>query len=171
MLRQRRGFRARNRVHAPRHCWATWVGLRRVVLKISFAYSPAHIHHEWEAEQDNVCLPCPVGSYNAEATSIVDCSQCPAFSTTTSTSSTALLDCKCSPGYSGYHCEVDVNECASKPCQTGTCVESNSRSSGVNVNKYECKIHPTTNKCIYFSIARRNWCSNKHKVWSATRFR
>ncbi|KAA0719812.1 Protein crumbs -like protein 2 [Triplophysa tibetana] len=27
--------------------------------------------------------------------------------------------CKCQPGYTGANCSVDINECASKPCQNG----------------------------------------------------
>lgn len=40
--------------------------------------------------------------------------------------------CKCSFGYTGIHCETEINECESNPCQNG----------GVCINligKYKCK--------------------------------
>ena len=27
--------------------------------------------------------------------------------------------CECQPGWEGYNCEIDVNECASNPCRNG----------------------------------------------------
>lgn len=33
-------------------------------------------------------------------------------------------ECKCMPGYTGRYCEIDINECASAPCQNnGTCTD------------------------------------------------
>ena len=38
--------------------------------------------------------------------------------------------CDCLSGYSGVSCEVNIDECASSPCNSGTCVDG--------VNKYTC---------------------------------
>ncbi|XP_074606670.1 uncharacterized protein LOC141859710 [Acropora palmata] len=35
-----------------------------------------------------------------------------------------VFSCKCPLGYSGRHCEIDVNECSSNPClNDGTCID------------------------------------------------
>ena len=38
--------------------------------------------------------------------------------------------CQCPSGWTGTHCEVDINECASNPCLNGNCVNG--------VNQYFC---------------------------------
>lgn len=41
------------------------------------------------------------------------------------------LPCTCAAGYSGINCDVNINECASNPCQNGgKCVDA--------VNGYAC---------------------------------
>ncbi|XP_070538984.1 delta and Notch-like epidermal growth factor-related receptor [Ptychodera flava] len=42
--------------------------------------------------------------------------------------------CVCPDGYAGYHCEVNVNECASNPCVKGICVDQ--------TNGYQCYCLP-----------------------------
>jgi len=44
-----------------------------------------------------LCVPCEIGTYNPTAGS--DCQNCPAFSNTSSASSTTLSSCVCQPGY------------------------------------------------------------------------
>lgn len=39
--------------------------------------------------------------------------------------------CDCPAGYTGVHCETDIDECASAPCVNGTCVDG--------VNRYTCE--------------------------------
>ena len=39
--------------------------------------------------------------------------------------------CTCEPGWSGNHCEVNINECASNPCNNnGTCIDK--------INGFDC---------------------------------
>ena len=51
-----------------------------------------------------------------------------------------LLDfytCSCQPGYAGFNCNVDLNECGSYPCQNGaTCADDS--------NSYQCTCQPGT---------------------------
>ena len=42
--------------------------------------------------------------------------------------------CICAPGYTGYHCEVDVNNCENNPCVHGVCVDE--------LGKYKCFCTP-----------------------------
>ena len=44
--------------------------------------------------------------------------------------------CSCSIGYTGSTCEIDIDECATKPCQNnGTCIVSEIT---CNVNNLTC---------------------------------
>ena len=41
------------------------------------------------------------------------------------------MTCICQPGFTGHFCDVDINECASGPCQhNGTCIDL--------INQYLC---------------------------------
>ena len=48
----------------------------------------------------------------------------------------AELKCECAPGYTGPHCQIDIDECASSPCKhhTSVCVDQ--------VNGYKCNCVP-----------------------------
>ncbi len=44
--------------------------------------------------------------------------------------------CKCSIGYTGIHCETEINECETNPCQNGgTCIDL--------VGLYKCQCYGT----------------------------
>ena len=45
---------------------------------------------------------------------------------------------KCPKGWSGVHCDVDLNECASAPCHYGHCEESFQNIS-VPIGEFQCK--------------------------------
>ena len=38
--------------------------------------------------------------------------------------------CICEPGFTGDHCKINIDECASNPCVHGKCVDG--------INKYDC---------------------------------
>lgn len=43
----------------------------------------------------------------------------------------ATFTCVCQPGYTGHHCETNINECHSQPCRHGgTCQDRD--------NAYQC---------------------------------
>lgn len=43
----------------------------------------------------------------------------------------ATFTCLCQPGYTGHHCETNINECHSQPCRHGgTCQDRD--------NAYQC---------------------------------
>ncbi|PFX23098.1 sushi, von Willebrand factor type A, EGF and pentraxin domain-containing protein 1-like isoform X2 [Stylophora pistillata] len=41
--------------------------------------------------------------------------------------------CTCQLGFSGTHCNIDINDCSSNPCINGKCVDG--------VNRYDCECH------------------------------
>ncbi|PVD19033.1 hypothetical protein C0Q70_21592 [Pomacea canaliculata] len=50
------------------------------------------------------------------------------------TGNSTHFHCACLPGFTGSHCEVDVNDCASSPCVNGLCVDE--------VGGYTCYCRP-----------------------------
>ena len=45
-----------------------------------------------------------------------------------------MYTCQCMTGYTGVHCETDVDECTSNPCLNGTCSDQ--------VGEYNCSCNP-----------------------------
>eukprot|EP01051_Picozoa_sp_SAG22_P002430 SAG22_NODE_107_length_19899_cov_24.034141_7_plen_1894_part_00 len=47
--------------------------------------------------------------------------------------------CSCAVGYDGGHCETDIDECASTPCQnSGACIDSSELNAAVPLDAYMC---------------------------------
>ena len=66
-----------------------------------------------------------------------------------------MYACKCAAGWSGTHCETDVRECASHPCQNGAaCLDSTLRSD-VKSDAYSCActVGYTNGNCTYTPIS------------------
>ncbi|XP_070181226.1 fibropellin-1-like [Littorina saxatilis] len=62
---------------------------------------------------------------------VFDCSSAPCQNGAKCEDGNNTYTCTCLPGYSGMHCETDIDECASSPCQNGgNCVDQ--------VNAYTC---------------------------------
>ncbi|GFO27424.1 fibropellin-1-like, partial [Plakobranchus ocellatus] len=63
------------------------------------------------------------------------CRSQPCKNGATCQSITGVLNCQCAPGYTGKHCEIDIDECDPDPCQNGgTCQD--------HVNAYSCLCVP-----------------------------
>ncbi|EGW02022.1 Sushi, von Willebrand factor type A, EGF and pentraxin domain-containing protein 1 [Cricetulus griseus] len=108
------------------------------------------------------CYPCPRDYYQPNAGKSF-CLACPFYGTTTITGATSITDCssefsdlmlgsylclsglfysdyyhfrcQCLAGFTGPHCELNINECQSNPCRNqATCVDE--------LNSYSCKCRP-----------------------------
>lgn len=42
-----------------------------------------------------------------------------------------LYHCKCQAGFSGPHCDINIDDCSSNPCIHGKCVDG--------INRYDCE--------------------------------
>ena len=67
--------------------------------------------------------------------------------------------CTCPPGYTGAHCDVDINECESSPClYGGRCIDL--------VNRFACVCpHGTSGKYTVASAAFTVTVANKQKFF------
>ena len=64
-----------------------------------------------------------------------ECLSSPCLHGSTCEDGRASYVCRCSPGYTGLHCETDINECDSSPCM-------NSAFCNDLINGYNCNCQP-----------------------------
>uniref|UniRef100_A0A8C6ULA4 Neurogenic locus notch homolog protein 1 n=1 Tax=Neogobius melanostomus TaxID=47308 RepID=A0A8C6ULA4_9GOBI len=74
---------------------------------------------------DHFCV-CPSGYFGASCDQDIDIDECastPCKNGAKCTDGPNKYTCECTEGYTGRHCETDINECYSDPCHYGTCVD------------------------------------------------
>ena len=99
-----------------RIAFGIWFSYRVPVLTGSLPQFPGYIGSTCKDHISNLCLHTPCEN-NA-----------------TCQGNSTHFKCHCLPGYTGVHCEVNINECQSNPCQHGVCKDS--------INGYQCYCKP-----------------------------
>ncbi|XP_072033451.1 uncharacterized protein [Amphiura filiformis] len=133
--------------------------------------TPCARHHYQPATGQTVCIQCvdnkitlDIGADNQnlciENTLCADLSPCLNGASCHRSSNSEGYVCDCLPGYTGNHCQIDIDECESNPCVNGLCYQ------GVNSflcscsNGYEgtdCSID--TDECLSRPCANNATCS------------
>ncbi|PAA81659.1 hypothetical protein BOX15_Mlig018549g2 [Macrostomum lignano] len=58
------------------------------------------------------------------------CDSAPCKNGATCRTTSTYFECTCVPGYNGFLCEIDIDDCATNPCVRGSCID--------RVNAYQC---------------------------------
>lgn len=107
-----------------------------VCERVQGSYGRCRCNH-WYTEQLDDCVPIDVCQFDVDvdntliSLNVSRCKHGGACMNGTGEVGLGSYKCLCLAGYTGTHCETDINECASSPCQNGgSCVDG--------VNSYTC---------------------------------